>query len=390
LHVLPWEIGRSRPDVETQVALRTFLRPAALTVVALATTLVDSVMPDALSPRHLVRRLAQIAALVVVAALLLATLPGLSELRSRFSDARPGWVALALVLEVGSVVSFIVVFRGVFCQRMPWGFSAEVGLSEQAANVLLPAGGAGGLALGAWALNRAGMPAGHIARRTVAFFLITSSANFVVAVLAGIGLLTGVLPGDATAAMAAIPAALAVLTISIVLVLPRLLPAGSRTDGRIRHAAAAVAEGVRDAGALLRSGRPSVIGGAAGYLLFDIAALTAAFHAFGGAPAAGDFLLAYVIGQLGGLIPLPGGVGGTDGGLVAALALYGTPLASATAAVLAYRAFQLGLPAVAGTVAFARLRQTLAHDTRAAAGCEPLAAPVREPAAVTVAQRLAV
>jgi uncharacterized membrane protein YbhN (UPF0104 family) len=347
-----------------------------------------SVMPDALSPRHLAQRAAQIAVLVIVAGLLLATLPGLSEVRDRFGDARPGWVGVALALEVGSVISFVIVFRGVFCVRMPWGFSAQVGLSEQAANVLLPAGGAGGLALGAWALNRAGMSSGHIARRTVAFFLITSSTNFLVAVLAGIGLLTGVLPGEAGFALAAVPAGLAVLTIAIVLLLPRLLPEGSRGDGKARHAAATVAEGVRDAGALVRSGRPSVIGGAAGYLLFDMAALTAAFHAFGHAPAAGDLLLAYVIGQLGGLVPLPGGVGGTDGGLVAALALYGTPLASATAAVLAYRAFQLGLPALAGTVAFGRLRHTLSHDTRAAAGCEPLAAPVREPATATVAQHL--
>ncbi|MCW3003694.1 MAG: hypothetical protein JWQ20_2992 [Conexibacter sp.] len=347
-------------------------------------------MPDALSPRHLAQRVAQIAVVVGIAVLLLATLPGLDDVRSRFSEARPGWALLALVLEAGSILSFIVVFRGVFCHRMPWGFSAQVGLSEQAANVLLPAGGAGGLALGAWALSRAGMSAGHIARRTVAFFLITSSTNFLVAVLAGIGLLTGVLPGEATAAMAAIPAALAVLSISIVLLLPRLLPEGSGADGRIRRGAAMVAEGVRDAGALLRSGRPSVIGGAAGYLAFDMAALAAAFHAFGAAPSAGDFLLAYVIGQLGGLVPLPGGVGGTDGGLVAALALYGTPLASATAAVLAYRAFQLGLPALSGTVAFGRLRHTLSHDVRAAAGCEPLAAPVREPAAVPAAQHVTV
>jgi uncharacterized membrane protein YbhN (UPF0104 family) len=347
-------------------------------------------MPDALSPRHLAQRVAQVAALVIVAGLLLATLPGLSDVRERFGDARPGWVAVALALEVGSILSFVAVFRGVFCVRMPWGFSAQVGLSEQAANVLLPAGGAGGLALGAWALNRAGMSPGHIARRTVAFFLITSSTNFVVAVLAGLGVLTGVLPGHATFALAAVPAGLALLSISIVLLLPRLLPEGSRNDGRLRHAAATVAEGVRDAGALVRSGRPSVIGGAAGYLAFDMAALIAAFHAFGHAPAAGDFLLAYVIGQLGGLIPLPGGVGGTDGGLVAALALYGTPLASATAAVLAYRAFQLGLPALTGTVAFGRLRHTLSRDTRAAAGCEPLAAPVREPAAAAVARHVAV
>jgi uncharacterized membrane protein YbhN (UPF0104 family) len=363
-------------------------------------------VPDSLSPRHLASRLAQIALILLVGVLLLATLPGLGEVRERFGDARPGWVAATLLLEVGSVVSFVVVFRGVFCIRMPWSFSAQVGLSEQAANVLLPAGGAGGLALGAWALNRAGMSSGHIARRTVAFFLITSSANFVVAVLAGIGLMTGVLPGDASFALAAVPAGLALGVIGGVLVLPRLLPdrpLPTGADGapvpdpsklaRLRHTVAhtgaTVAEGVRDAGALLRSGRPSVIGGGAGYLVFDMLALIAAFHAFGHAPAAGDFLMAYVLGQLGGLVPLPGGVGGTDGGLVAALALYGTPLATATAAVLAYRAFQLGLPALAGTVAFGRLRQTLQHDTNAAAGCEPMAAPVRVARPATARQEIA-
>jgi uncharacterized membrane protein YbhN (UPF0104 family) len=366
-------------------------------------------MPDALSPRHLASRLAQIALVLGIGGLLLATLPGLGDVRDRFAEARPGWVAVALLLEVGSVVSFVVVFRGVFCIKMPWGFSAQVGLSEQAANVLLPAGGAGGLALGAWALNRAGMSAGHIARRSVAFFLITSSTNFVVAVIAGLGLVTGVLPGTGNMALAAVPAALAVGVIASVLALPRILPekpAEDDADGgeasaadasrwagvrfRLAHTGATVAEGVRDAGALLRSGRPSVIGGAAGYLLCDMAALTAAFHAFGHAPAAGDFLMAYVLGQLGGLVPLPGGIGGSDGGLVAALALYGTPLASATAAVLAYRAFQLGLPALAGTIAFGRLRQTLQHDSRAAAGCEAMGAPVRVPAAAAAARELVV
>ncbi len=359
-------------------------------------------MPDALSPRHLASRLAQIALVLIVGGLLLVTLPGLGDVRERFSDARPGWVALALALEVGSIVSFVVVFRGVFCIKMPWSFSAQVGLSEQAANVLLPAGGAGGLALGAWALNRAGMSAGHIARRSVAFFLITSSTNFVVAVLAGLGLATGLLPGTGNLALAAVPAGLALLVIATVLLLPRILPEKPASDDavgtgatrlarvrfRLAQSGATIAAGVRDAGALLRSGRPSVIGGAAGYLICDMAALIAAFHAFGHAPAAGDFLMAYVIGQLGGLVPLPGGVGGTDGGLVAALALYGTPLASATAAVLAYRAFQLGLPALAGTVAFGRLRQTLQHDSRAAAGCEPMAAPVRVGAPATAAREL--
>ena len=81
-----------------------------------------------------------------------------------------------------------------------------------------------------------------------------------------------------------------------------------------------------------------------------------------------------MIGQLGGLIPLPGGLGGADGGLVASFALFGTSTSLAAAAVLAYRAFQLGLPALLGIAAFRGLQRTLARQEAPAGGCEPFEA----------------
>ena len=42
-------------------------------------------------------------------------------------------------------------------------------------------------------------------------------------------------------------------------------------------------------------------------------------------------------------------------------ALYGAPLGVAAAAVLGYRVFQLGLPAVLGAVCLLRVRHVLAH-----------------------------
>ena len=107
----------------------------------------------------------------------MALLPGLGSIRDRFADAQPGWLVVAALLQVGSCMSYVLAFRGVFCRRMSWRTSTEIGLSELAANSLVSAGGAGGLALGAWILRRGGMPAAHIAQRTVAFFLITSLAN---------------------------------------------------------------------------------------------------------------------------------------------------------------------------------------------------------------------
>lgn len=52
-----------------------------------------------------------------------------------------------------------------------------------------------------------------------------------------------------------------------------------------------------------------------------------AFQAFGLSPPPTVVLMGYLIGQLGGLLPLPGGIGGIDGGLIATLIVYGTPAA---------------------------------------------------------------
>jgi uncharacterized membrane protein YbhN (UPF0104 family) len=84
----------------------------------------------------------------------------------------------------------------------------------------------------------------------------------------------------------------------------------------------------------------------------------------------------YTIGQLGGLIPLPGGIGGTDGGLIGAMVLYGAPLSQTAAAVLAYRTFQLGIPAILGAIAFVQLRRTLRASDQPTNLCAPLAEPI--------------
>jgi len=327
--------------------------------------------------RWLILRIA--AAVAVLGALVLAVsaLPGLGEVRARLADASPGWLALALLFEVGSCLACIVTVRAVFCARLPWRLSYDMGMAAQGTNVLLPAGGAGGLAVVAWALRRTGMPGERIGRRAVAFFVLTSAVNFSVAVLAGGLLALGILAGGGALAFTAGPAIAAAIVMGGVLSLPRLLKSDGLSqprEGRSGRILAAVRGalngGLRDAIALARSGNPQVIGGALGYMLFDVAALGAAFVAIGELPPVGVLLLAYVVGQLGGLIPVPGGVGGADGGLIAALVLYGTPLAAAAAAVLAYRAFQLGLPALLGGLSLARLPGAIERAPSSGPLCE--------------------
>ena len=342
-------------------------------------------MPEELNTGHLLRRLVALGLLIAVVVLAIDALPGLGDLRSRFARATALLVALTALLEIASMLAYVVTFRDIFCRRMPWRLSYDIGMAEQAANVLVPTGGAGGLALGAWALHQGGMKTEHIARRTVAFFVLTSLPNFACAALIGPLLLTGVVSAGAPSAVTAVLTAGAWAIVVLVALLPRLLrrfgpdSTAGQVAGKLRTFAAALVAGLRDTGELLRGRRWPAILGSIGYLAFDIAALAASFAAFGSVPQLLPLVFAYVVGQLGGLIPIPAGIGGTDGGLIGALVLYGSPLAQTTAAVLAYRAFQVGIPAIAGTVAFIRLRAELSNAEEPAAACAPLA---EHPAAV--------
>jgi uncharacterized membrane protein YbhN (UPF0104 family) len=335
-------------------------------------------MPDEFSPSHLARRLLGLVALLVVVGLAVGSLPGLGTLRHRFAHADVMFLVLIGLLKLGSCMSNVLAFRDVFCPRMGWRFSYQLGMAEQATNVLVPTGGAGGLALGAWALRQGGMSAEHIGRRSVAFFVLTSLPNFACAAVLGPLLLLGVFAGHVPVVPTVILSALAWATVLLIAALPVLLgridPEKSRDGlaGKVRTAAVLLGDGIRDCGRLLRSRRWPAILGASGYLGFDIAALIAGFAAFGGGLPLAPLVFGYVIGQLGGLIPVPGGIGGTDGGLIGALVLYGSPLSQAVAAVIAYRTFQIGVPAALGAIAFVQLRRTLNQSTSPAAECAPL------------------
>jgi uncharacterized membrane protein YbhN (UPF0104 family) len=257
---------------------------------------------------------------------------------------------------------------------MSWRTSTEIGLSELAANSILSVGGAGGLALGAWILRRGGVAVGHIARRTVAFFLLTSLANVGFLTLGGIALATGALSGAPSALYGIVPALGGVLLISLALgarwAAGRLAQRTQRD--RVARVFRVVGEGVDEALALLRAYEPLIILGAAGYMLFDVAMLGVCFAAFGNdVPPAGVLLLAYIIGQLGSLIPLPGGIGGVDGALIGTLVIYGVDVTDAAVAVIAYRGLLLSIPALLGLPALAVLRRRLQTEAHDIAACAP-------------------
>ncbi|WP_306765001.1 lysylphosphatidylglycerol synthase domain-containing protein [Solirubrobacter soli] len=303
---------------------------------------------------------------MAAAVALIWSLPGVDEIRDRFASADPKWLVAAAVCRLMSMLGFVRALWSVFDRVMPWRRALELGLAEQGANVLVPAGGAGGPAFGAFVLTKIGVPAELAARRHAALFLLTSAVTFVAIFLAGILTTVHVLPDDVGILATLLPAIGAAVVIAGALWFAMSDPPHEPSGGRFRHLTYRlhrfVHGGARTSVELLRPPDPLLIYGSVAYFAFDVASLACVFQAFGGgAPPVGIFILAYSLGHAGAFIPTPGGVGGTEGGLIGMFVAYGTPLDLAAAAVLAYRVFQLGLPAIFGAFALLRVRHTLAH-----------------------------
>jgi uncharacterized membrane protein YbhN (UPF0104 family) len=321
-------------------------------------------LPREFQARSLRRRgLVAVAALTVLV-LIFVLAPGLGQVREKLEGADPGWLVVATAFEGLSFASYIVMFGPIFCTGLGRRRSWQIGGSELAMGSLIPASGAGGLALGAWVLHRGGMPGERIGRRSVAFFLIKSGVNFIAVVLLGTAMALGLGP-DVPLWLTALPAAVTALAIGAVVAIPRFGPgvdpgpAASRLSRGVFLTRRAVSDGTSEAFQILRSGDRRVIAGSVGYWAFDNAVLWATVHAFGISPALTIVLMGYLIGQLGGLLPIPGGIGGIDGGLIGTLIVYGTPAAGTAAAVLAYRVILFWLPLIVGGIAFAALRRDM-------------------------------
>jgi uncharacterized membrane protein YbhN (UPF0104 family) len=327
-------------------------------------------LPEEVAPARLGRRAVQVFALLAALILIAVVTPGLGDVRDRLGDAAPGWLVLAVVLELLSCASYVLMFRPIFCRTMSWRTSWEIGNSELAVGSIIPASGAAGVAFGAWALSRGGMPADKIARRSVAFLLIKSSVNFVAVAVLGALMAVGLLGPHRSLLLTALPAVLAVAALAIVVAVPRIGPGGPPGDdaGKVERAVSAarraLVDGTAEAIELARQRDPLVLIGAIGYWAWDNAVLWATYHAVGVTPPLTIILMGYLIGQLGGLLPIPGGVGGIDGGLIGTLILYGAPAAATAAAVLLYRVILFWIPLLTGAVAFVSLRRALAADER--------------------------
>lgn len=299
----------------------------------------------------------------------------LRDAAARLGDADPAWLLAAVGLEMLAVMSYGALFRAVVGdagrRRIGWGESFQITLAASAATKVLAAGGAGGIAVTAWALRRSGMSVRTVARRMTAFVVLLYGVYATAVVIVGIGLRTGLVPGPAPFGLTLVPAAVGALVILAALGFARFGVAPCRAGepvegalrGRLRAVPGVLAWGVRDAIGLLVTARAGLLG-AIGWWFFDIAVLGAAFAAFSGfgeAPAVAVLVMAYFVGLVGNTLPLPGGLGGVEGGMIGSFLAFGVDADLAVVAVLTYRVVSFWLPAAPGAVAYVLLRRTVAR-----------------------------
>ena len=338
----------------------------------------DEEMPRMVITR---RRMVLFALFVVaVVAFLYFVLPqlaGLDDTWNRIKGGDAWWMGLALLFEVLSIAGYIVMFRAVCARGMPhihWRESYVITMASLAATRIFAAGGAGGVALTAWALRRGGLPRRVVACRMIAFLVLLYGVYMAALIVGGVGLRTGLFPGSAPFAMTVIPAIFAAAVVAIVLTMAlvpedferRLAAWGSgarrrwvvRWARRLATAPASAASGVRTAIRLVGSRDWSLLSAIA-WWGFNIAVLWACFHAFGDAPPTAVLVMGYFVGMMGNLLPLPGGVGGVDGGMIGAFLAFGVDGGLTVVAVLSYRAFAFYLPTIPGAIAYLQLVRTV-------------------------------
>jgi uncharacterized protein (TIRG00374 family) len=321
-------------------------------------------------------RLLLASGLIVVALVgvyfLIPKLAGLKQTWGQLRRGDPLWLGAAAALELLSIAGYATLFRAVFGRGVPrigWRVSLEIPLAGIAAIRLVAAGGAGAVAVTAWALGRAGMSAEVIACRMVASLVVPYSVYLGAVIVCGLGLWGGVFAGGGSVAITLFPAVLAAVLAAAVLSLALMpddieqrLASTTRPLGRLARRLAkapdTLGSGVRTARDLVRERRQGLLGAVA-YWRFDIAVLGVCFDAFGRVVPVAVLVMGYFLGTLGSLLPLPGGVGGVEGGMIAAFVAFGVPAGSAVIAVLAYRAISFWLPTLPGIAGYLALRSTV-------------------------------
>ena len=332
--------------------------------------------------RGLLRSALKLIGYAACAYLLLRLIPTLRRALGDLERVGWQWVVAALVLETLSEMGFVASWRAIvdpdnlLCRegrrtgiRAAW---AQLG-----GGTLVPAGSLAGVGVGAWIMHRFGMPTKLIAERQFNLSFLNTAVDAIALVVFGLGLATGILAGRHDLSLTLLPAALAAIGVAAaLLVANRVAPHAQRLaphHPKIADSLTTLANAVDDTRRLLyHGGRRTAVLGAQAYLWFDVLVLFIALVAVHThpVPTFAVVVIAYIIGALGGSLPLPAGIG-TIGGIVGMLIVFGVAHTPAVAGVLVYQAVGLLVPLVGGAIAYLLLRRQIGPIAAREAGAPP-------------------
>jgi uncharacterized membrane protein YbhN (UPF0104 family) len=321
---------------------------------------------------HLRRSALKLLGYLVVAYLVLRLIPTLNEALTSLKRVSWGWVVGAIALEVLSETGFVVSWRGIVdpdrvLERDGRGrrMDQRVAWAQLGGGLLVPGGSLGGMGVGGWILHRFGMPTKQIAERQFNLSFLNTAVDALALVVFGVGLALGIFAGEDNLLLTLLPAALAACGIAAALALaPRASAYASRLQAKhakVARTITTLADAVNDTKrTVTHRGSATTVLGAVAYLTFDLLILWLALLAVHAnpSPAFGIVLMAYIIGALGGSVPLPASVG-TIGGIAGMLIVYGVHHNPAVAAVLLHQAIGLLVPLAGGTIAYMIIRRQL-------------------------------
>lgn len=318
---------------------------------------------------HLKRRALRLVGFLLVVYVVLRLIPAFEQALHTLEHTSWEWVLGLIAIEVLSEAGFVFAWSTIVdpqnvLAREGRGrrMDQHVAWAQLGGGLLLPGGAWGGMGLGGVILHRFGMPTKLIAERQLNLSFLNTAIDAIALVLFGLGLATGIFAGEQNLLLTLLPAAIALLGIAgAVLVAPHATAGAKRLETKHAKLAATIATlgaAVEDTKRLvLRRSAWTTVLGSVGYFVFDVLVLWCAFLAVHAnpVPAFPIVIMSYIVGALGGSLPLPAAAG-TIGGIAGMLIVYGVVGHAALAAVLLHQAIGLFVPLIGGTIAYSILR----------------------------------
>jgi len=278
-----------------------------------------------------------LAGVLSVGVLVVVAPPG--QVIDTIADMNPLWLLAAVALEIGSCLSYVVIFRRFFPEP-PRCVGREVAWLAMGAGAVLPGGNFSSAATTGWLLRDHGIGARRLIERCGALLCFLTLFGFLVNGVAGAFLLVGVGHGPHDLAHAGIPILVSLFVLGCA---GAAMLIGRHYGARAPAVARSAAASLEGAWAAVCRGHWRMLG-AVGFLCLDMAALWAACRATGHPLGLLALAVAYFIGYLATMIPVPAGLGVLDSGLAGALVLYGFSPAASVGAVLVYHAIAVWIP----------------------------------------------